>query len=238
MTSSTEHTREQSFAASAWQNEPTGYSGSPSGAGQRRPSRRHRRWSALTVAVIGAVGIAGFLGTLVFLAAAGLPGIAHGQQTGSAFLPGTPEPGATGAIDLRDPVSPFDDSHPAVIGLAPELRDAIRAAATDAEADGVSLELTSGWRSADYQATLYADAIDDYGSEHAAREFVSTPEASRHVTGDAIDIARVDPALWLEQFGSAYGLCRVFANESWHFELATTPGGECPVMLADASEAQ
>ena len=29
--------------------------------------------------------------------------------------------------------------------------------------------------------------------------------------------------------------CQVFANERWHFELATTAGGRCPPMLPDNS---
>ena len=40
---------------------------------------------------------------------------------------------------------------------------------------------------------------------------------------------------WLSEHGAGYGLCQTYANETWHFELATTPGGECPAMRRDAS---
>jgi hypothetical protein len=55
------------------------------------------------------------------------------------------------------------------------------------------------------------------------------------VTGDAVDIGPTDADDWLIQHGSTYGLCQIFANELWHFELATTPGGDCPALLADGS---
>jgi D-alanyl-D-alanine carboxypeptidase len=37
------------------------------------------------------------------------------------------------------------------------------------------------------------------------------------------------------EHGSTYGLCQIYVNERWHFELATEPGGTCPDLLADAS---
>ncbi len=196
---------------------------------------RRRRMVAIVIATFVAAAIAAGVTLSLMAGASKIPGVA-----GIAGVPGASaahDDGETGAIDMNDPISPFDTEHPAVSRLDPAVREAIQAAATDAEADGIEILLTSGWRSADYQAGLLQDAIADYGSESAAREFVSTPEGSKHVTGDAVDIARVDPALWLEQYGASYGLCRAFVNESWHFELLTEPGGECPVMLADASEA-
>ncbi|KAM9866920.1 hypothetical protein ACIFOC_00241 [Leucobacter aridicollis] len=199
---------------------------------------QRRRAVAIGAAVIVATAIAVAVVATLMTPVTNIPGIARAADSAPSGAPSAPADGETGAIDITEPISPFDEEHPAVSRLNPDLRAAIQAAAADAEADGIQIELTSGWRSADYQAGLLNDAIADYGSEEAAREFVSTPEASKHVTGDAVDVARVDPALWIEQYGNAYGLCRVFANESWHFELATSPGGECPPMLADASEAQ
>ncbi|CAM2758580.1 D-alanyl-D-alanine carboxypeptidase family protein [Skermania piniformis] len=61
------------------------------------------------------------------------------------------------------------------------------------------------------------------------------PGESTHVRGEAIDVGPQNGAAWLEANGSRYGLCRTFANEWWHFELATVPGGVCPEMLPDAS---
>lgn len=109
------------------------------------------------------------------------------------------------------------------------------AAADDAEAAGVQLRVSSGWRSADYQRRLLADAIAAYGSVEEARRLVSTPEKSRHVTGEAIDIGPASAADWLGRNGSDYGLCQVYANEAWHFELLAGDGGVCPPLLPDAS---
>lgn len=192
---------------------------------------RRRRIIAIVAAALVSGVIALGIASSIVASATRIPG-----AVGAALA--APGDEADGAIDMNEPISVFDIDHPAVSRLDPSVRDAIQAAAVDAQADGIELQLTSGWRSAEYQAGLLRDAIETHGSERAAREFVSTPEGSKHVTGEAIDIARVDPALWLEQYGSNYGLCRVFANESWHFELVTEPGGQCPVMLANAGEVE
>ena len=133
------------------------------------------------------------------------------------------------------PAGPFDADDPAIGNLDPELLVALQAAGRDARADGVALEVTSGWRTREHQQRLYDEAVADYGSEEEARRFVATPDTSAHVTGDAVDIGPTDGALWLGEHGSGYGLCQVFANEIWHFELATEAGGSCPEMLPDGS---
>jgi zinc D-Ala-D-Ala carboxypeptidase len=119
--------------------------------------------------------------------------------------------------------------------LDPDLRAALANATHDARADGVTLVVNSGWRSTTHQQRLFDEAAQEYGSEEEARRHVATPDASAHVTGDALDIGPREGAAWLSSHGSAYGLCQVFANEAWHFELATAPGGACPEMLPDSS---
>lgn len=157
--------------------------------------------------------------------------------------PASPEPGAgralltaaDGYIADGEWLSPLATDSPAVGNLAPDLLAAVQHAATDAARDGVALAITSGWRSARYQQALLDAAIAQYGSEAEARRWVNTPEKSTHVTGKAIDIGPTAAALWLRQHGSSYGLCQVYANEMWHYELATEPGGSCPRPRADAS---
>jgi hypothetical protein len=129
----------------------------------------------------------------------------------------------------------FDTSRPTVGRLDPDLLDALEHAARDAEADGVRLEITSGWRSRAHQQRLFDDAVRAYGSEAAARRYVATPDTSAHVTGDAVDVGPRAADEWLRRHGDRYGLCQIFANEIWHFELATTPGGRCPELLPDGS---
>ncbi|MBZ5737833.1 M15 family metallopeptidase [Nocardioides mangrovi] len=125
---------------------------------------------------------------------------------------------------------------PTIAHLDPDLRAAVVDAAADARADGVRVSVTSGWRSKAHQERLLEDAVQKYGSVSAALHWVSTPDTSAHVTGDAVDIGPNREAdAWLSEHGSAYGLCQTFANEPWHFELATDPGGDCPEMLPDSS---
>jgi len=129
----------------------------------------------------------------------------------------------------------FDVDRPTIGNLDPDLLDAVGAAARDAQDDGVALSITSGWRSRSHQQRLFDEAVTRYGSEDEALRYVSTPDTSAHVTGDAVDIGPTDAADWLIRHGADYGLCQVFANEIWHFELATTPGGRCPELLPDSS---
>jgi D-alanyl-D-alanine carboxypeptidase len=139
-----------------------------------------------------------------------------------------------GVIDDAGSISPFADDLPAIANLEPALRSAMQDAAHDAIADGVDFVLTSGWRSAAYQQHLLDEAVSEYGSAEAAGEFVLPPEKSRHVTGEAVDVGYTDANSWLSQHGDDYGLCQIYANEMWHFELATDPGGQCPAQLPNA----
>jgi LAS superfamily LD-carboxypeptidase LdcB len=140
-----------------------------------------------------------------------------------------------GYIPEGEWVSPFDDSNAAVRKLDPDLLQAVQSAAKDAADDGVEIGITSGWRSADYQRQLLADAVHRYGSLDEARRFVSSPEKSKHVVGEAVDIGPTDAADWMIRHGADYGLCQLYANEMWHFELVTDPGGECPPLRSDAT---
>jgi LAS superfamily LD-carboxypeptidase LdcB len=142
---------------------------------------------------------------------------------------------ADGFIADDAPLSPFDTNLPAIANLDVGLREAILSAATDAQAAGVEMVINSGWRSARYQQALLDEAVVTYGSEEEARKWVNTPDASTHVTGDAVDVGPTDAASWLSQYGSAYGLCQTYANELWHYELLVEPGGVCPAPIVDAS---
>jgi hypothetical protein len=142
-------------------------------------------------------------------------------------------PGGVPPADGRG--TPFDTDRPTIGNLDPDLLEAIGAAARDAQDDGVEIAITSGWRSRAHQQRLFAEAVARYGSEQEALRYVSTPDTSAHVTGDAVDIGPTAADDWLRQHGADYGLCQVFANEIWHFELATTPGGRCPDLLPDSS---
>ncbi|MFG6445877.1 M15 family metallopeptidase [Microbacterium sp. P07] len=140
-----------------------------------------------------------------------------------------------GLIAAGEMVTLADDDVPAIARLNPALREAMQDAETDAAVEALSFQITSGWRSPEYQEWLLQEAVDLYGSEEVARQFVATPERSTHVTGDGIDIGPIDAQFWLIEHGSRFGICQTYANERWHFELATVPGGVCPEMRADAA---
>ena len=139
---------------------------------------------------------------------------------------------ADGAIPAGTTV--FDDRVPGVANLDPALLGAMRQAATHAAYDGVDFFVDSGWRSAEYQKRLLQQAILKYGSRKEAGRWVATPNTSAHVSGEAVDIGRSDAAAWLSEHGAKYGLCQIYSNEPWHYELrpeAIDHG--CPPMYAD-----
>lgn len=139
---------------------------------------------------------------------------------------------ADGAVP--DGVTVFDDETPAVANLDPDLLGALRQAATDAAKDGVEILVNSGWRSPEYQKQLLHEAVSKYGSEKEAARWVATADTSAHVSGDAVDIGQFGATAWLSKHGAEYGLCRIYRNEPWHYELrpeAIDHG--CPPMYAN-----
>lgn len=157
------------------------------------------------------------------------------HQTMTTSIPTTGRSGlgqADGAVP--DGVTVFDDKVPGVVNLDPELLRALRRAARAAAQDGVVFYVNSGWRSPAYQSQLLQEAISKYGSEREAARWVATPQNSPHVQGQAIDIGRSDATAWLAEHGAGYGLCQIYDNEPWHYELrpeAVEHG--CPPRYAD-----
>jgi D-alanyl-D-alanine carboxypeptidase len=128
----------------------------------------------------------------------------------------------------------FDDAVPAVANLDPRLRRALRDAARDAATQGIEIVVNSGWRSREYQKRLLRDAVAKYGSDKAAARWVAAPDTSSHVSGDAVDIGPSRAAAWLSTHGAEYGLCRIYRNEPWHYELRRNAIDDgCPSMFAD-----
>ena len=139
---------------------------------------------------------------------------------------------AGGAIP--DGTTVFDDSVAGVANLDPDLRAALRAAATAAAGDGVAVYVDSGWRSREYQQQLFNEAVSKYGSVDAAARWVASPNTSAHVSGDAVDIGQSNAAAWLSEHGAHYGLCQIYGNEPWHYELRPEAAHQgCPPMYAD-----
>lgn len=218
---------------------------------------RHRRSGAAGLA-LGAVllGLAGCasLGESAPAAHAGAvrtsarvdPATRHRPDQASGDLPAGQQgrlrstgQAAVGTADgeVPDGVTVFDDTYPAVTRLDPTLLTALRRAAEDAAADGVRFDVNSGWRSRRYQEQLFEQAVSKYGSAAAAARWVARPGTSVHEAGDAVDLGPDATDAWLSQHGAAYGLCQIYENEPWHYELrADAAEHGCPAPYADPTD--
>ncbi|HEY3089224.1 MAG TPA: M15 family metallopeptidase [Jatrophihabitantaceae bacterium] len=215
-----------------------------------RTGRRARSTvlAVLVVVVAALVGVLGYRSLAGSSSSATAPIVAEpsthrphdslrGDRPGD--LPGQPQGDRHGALgvadgEVPDGVTVFDDAYPAVANLDPALLGALRQAATDAAGDGVEFFVNSGWRAREYQEQLLDEAVSEYGSREEAAQWVATPNTSPHVSGDAVDIGHSDATAWLSEHGAEYGLCQIYRNEPWHYELrpeATSRG--CPPMYAD-----
>jgi hypothetical protein len=147
--------------------------------------------------------------------------------------------GALGEADsaVPDGTTVFDDEIPGVANLDSDLLGALRQAATAAAGDGIEFVVDSGWRSPEYQERLRQEAVSKYGSEEEAARWVATADTSPHVSGDAVDIGPGEATAWLSEHGAAYGLCQIYGNEPWHYELRPEASDHgCPPMYADPTQ--
>ncbi|MFE9577222.1 M15 family metallopeptidase [Nocardia sp. NPDC006044] len=189
------------------------------------PARRHRSSVLAAVVVAGAT----LAGVLVYQSSPLL------SSWVARFEDEPPPLVDDGAVPSG--VTVFDDEVPSVVNLDPDLLAALRRAATDAADDGLEFVVNSGWRSPEYQRQLLRAAVSKYGSERAAARWVATPNTSAHVSGEAVDIGPSAAAAWLSRHGAAYGLCQIYANEPWHYELRPEAGDRgCPARYADPTE--
>ncbi|MEH1128054.1 M15 family metallopeptidase [Micromonospora sp. CPCC 206061] len=194
-------------------------------ASARATSRRILRPIAVGLVVVIAAVVGPFVYHSASSSARSVSEVLRGDHGGT-----TTE--ADGA--LPEGVTVFDDQYPGVANLDPDLLQALREGATDAADEGVEFYVNSGWRSPEYQNQLFREAVSEYGSEEEAARWVATADTSAHVSGDAVDIRPSDATAWLSERGAKYGLCQIYSNEPWHYELrpeATSEG--CPRMYAD-----
>lgn len=203
--------------------------------------KKERRLTVLVALAIVAAVISFSLAALTSLddhqSSTSAPADSSDAEPGQSASSGKHRKGSPSAEDgvLPDNASPFDTSLPGIAKLNPKLLKAIQEAARAAEEDGITLHLTTGWRSKEYQKELLQKAIRKYGSLEKASEYVASPEESHHVTGNAVDVGPTDADDWLNRKGKRFGLCQTLSNEIWHFELVTSPGGTCPPMQSTSS---
>ena len=113
------------------------------------------------------------------------------------------------------------------------VEEALRKMAVAAKAEGITLLVSSTYRSYDYQKNLYARNVKQMGKEAAARES-APPGASQHQTGTAIDFGDItdkfatEPSgIWLAANAGKYGFSLSFPQgyepvtgyrwECWHY---------------------
>jgi zinc D-Ala-D-Ala carboxypeptidase len=194
---------------------------------------RRIRVAGLLVLIAGIAAVFGYQSLASSSSTAASPiDVLRGKHRGLRNEPGAPLGEADGAVP--DGTTVYDDGIPGVANLDPELLGALRQAATDAADDGVGFIVDSGWRSSRYQKQLLREAVSEYGSKAEAARWVATPNTSPHVSGDAVDIGPSDATAWLSEHGAEYGLCQIYGNEPWHYELrpeAIDHG--CPPTYAD-----
>jgi hypothetical protein len=202
----------------------------------------------ITAALVAVVGCASQAGSK--LASSSLPVV---RQSSSHGLVGSPHPAAPASLpgplpgirrntldiadgEVPDDVTVFADDYPAVTKLDTALLQAIRTAAREAAGHGVKIYVNSGWRSKKYQTQLFEQAIAKYGSEASAARWVARPGSSIHEAGGAVDVGPDDAAAWLSRHGARYGLCEIYRNEPWHYELRPAAVGHgCPRRYTDPS---
>jgi len=212
--------------------------GAPAGMTIYR-SRRRIHWIRVGGLLVAIAAIATVLGGLP----ASMPSTAltptvvlRDAQRAALGEPGAPpRSAALGEADgaVPDGTTVFDDDVAGVANLDSDLLTSLREAASAAEGAGIQFVVDSGWRSRAYQEHLLQDAISKYGSEAEASRWVATPDTSPHVSGDAVDLGS-DAATWLSEHGAQYGLCQIYANEPWHYELRPEAVDQgCPSMYDD-----
>jgi D-alanyl-D-alanine carboxypeptidase len=112
-------------------------------------------------------------------------------------------------------------------------------------AEGVEIIPISGFRSSEYQETLFQRAVIKYGSEDAAVRWVARPGRSEHQTGLAIDLGDgkapacdVEPPFeetpafdWLQRNAARFGFELSYPRnnprgvhyEPWHWRFVGSP---------------
>lgn len=119
------------------------------------------------------------------------------------------------------------------LSLRPEAAQALKVLAAAAKKDGVTLTVSSTYRSYDYQKNLFDYWVKVDGLEEAERES-ARPGTSQHQLGMALDFAPVDDAFdktaagqWVYKNAAKYGWSLSFPKgyeditgyrwECWHF---------------------
>lgn len=94
---------------------------------------------------------------------------------------------------------------------------------------GVSVRVSSSYRSVEHQAQLFRSAVRKYGSTSAASKWVAPPGKSQHNYGNAIDLSihrngKKVSQREFDQIIAEAGFYRPMSYEGWHIEPISTKG--------------
>ena len=125
------------------------------------------------------------------------------------------------------------------LSLRPDAESALREMARAAKADGITLLVSSTYRSYEYQKKLFQRWVDIDGLEEAERESARAG-TSQHQLGLAVDFGSIDDSFaetkmgaWMYENAASYGWSLSFPKnyeditgyrwESWHFRFVGVP---------------
>ena len=120
----------------------------------------------------------------------------------------------------------------AMTGLAGGFEQSLRQLFMDAPPEiRDQLRVLSAYRSPEVQASLWENALEEYGSPEAARQWVAPPGNSRHNHGMAVDLRYLDPAAqeYVHANAERYGLHFPMEWEPWHIEPIGPDGQRAPI---------
>jgi len=124
--------------------------------------------------------------------------------------------------------------------LRKEPAEALEAMCRAAAAEGITLDISSAYRSYSYQDALFQNSIKRIGEEATRRE-LAVPGTSQHQLGSTIDFGTVDERFaktkayaWLQKNAGKYGFVISYPEddeeftgyifESWHYRYLTVSG--------------
>jgi len=92
---------------------------------------------------------------------------------------------------------------------------------------GVSVRVSSSYRSVEHQAQLFRSAVRKYGNTTAASKWVAPPGKSQHNYGNAIDLSlhrngKKVSQREFDQIIAEAGFYRPMSYEGWHIEPTST----------------
>ena len=135
-------------------------------------------------------------------------------------------------VPVPDGATVFDDEIPGVANLDPICsvpcsKPQLMPRTT------VEFFVDSGWRSPEYQNQLLREAVSGTDPKRKPpggwppRRHLLTCREAQSTSGPSV------PA-WLSEHGAEYGLCQIYGNEPWHYELRPEAiDHRCPPMHAD-----